>query len=119
MAANGSENLHRIILQLGGNRRDTGDRHSRFNQTTGSFQYVIPHFNSNSGSEIILSNLSSVLASAKVTFRNSEQAQVADAGINIPAGAQLRLTAGSLALSSFDGTVIVVSSSRLSVIATL
>jgi len=48
---------------------------------------VIPHFNSNSGSEIILSNLSSVLASAKVTFRNSEQAQVADAGINIPAGA--------------------------------
>jgi len=88
-------------------------------QTTGSFQYVIPHFNSNSGSELILSNLSSVLASAKVTFRNSEQAQVADAGINIPAGAQLRLTAGSLALSSFDGTVIVVSSSRLSVIATL
>src|SRR5437016_5197011 len=88
-------------------------------QTTGSFQYVIPHFNSNSGSELILSNLSSVLASAKVTFRNSEQAQVADAGINIPAGAQLRLTAGSLALSSFDGTVIVVSSNRLSVIATL
>ena len=56
-------------------------------QTTGSFQSVIPHFNSNSGSELILSNLSSVLASAKVTFRNSEQAQVADAGINIPAGA--------------------------------
>src|SRR2546427_1315218 len=88
-------------------------------QTTGSFQYVIPHFNSNSGSELILSNLSSVLASEKVTFRSSEQAQVADAGINVPAGAQLRLTAGTLAVSSYDGTVIVVSSSRLSVIATL
>jgi hypothetical protein len=90
-----------------------------FSQSTQSFQYVIPRFNSNAGSELIISNLSSVPANPEVTFRGSVQGQFADTSITIAAGSQQRLTAASFALSSFQGSVIVASSTPLSVIATL
>jgi len=86
-------------------------------QPTLSFQYVIPQFTGNAGSELILSNLSGVLASVEVTFRNS--AQAADAFITVAPGTQQRLTAASFALSSFQGSVIVKSSSPLYVLAKL
>src|SRR5258708_40371066 len=88
-------------------------------QTTLSFQYVIPRFTSNTGSELILSNLSGVLASLEVTFRDSVQSQAADTFTTIAPGTQQRLTAASFALSSFQGSVIVKSSIPLSVLAKL
>src|SRR5438045_3730877 len=88
-------------------------------QTSLSFQYVIPRFSSNAGSELIISNLSGVLASLEVTFRDSGQTPAADTFTTIAPGTQRRLTAASFALSSFQGTVIVNSSTPLSVLAKL
>jgi len=88
-------------------------------QTTQTFQYVIPRFTGNAGSELIISNLSSVPANPEVTFRDSIQGLVADTTITISAGTQQRLTASSFSLSSFQGSVVVASSAPLSVIATL
>ena len=62
-----------------------------FAQTTQNFQYVIPRFTGNAGSELIISNLSSVPANPEVTFRDSVQGLVADTTIAIAAGTQLRL----------------------------
>src|SRR3989454_2077544 len=90
-----------------------------FAQTTQNFQYVIPRFTGNAGSELIISNLSSVPANPEVTFRDSVQGLVADTTIAIAAGTQLRLTAASFSLSSFERSVLVAGSSQLSVIATL
>src|SRR5437016_3767518 len=88
-------------------------------QTSQSFQYVIPHFSSNAGSQLILSNLSSADVNPEVALRDSATGQLADTFIIISAGTQQRLTAASFALSSFEGSVVLTSKVRLSVIATV
>src|SRR5216684_906049 len=88
-------------------------------QTSQSFQYVIPHFSSNAGSQLILSNLSSVNVNPEVALRDSSSGQLADTFITIGAGTEQRLTAASFALSSFEGSVVVTSKVRLAVIATV
>jgi hypothetical protein len=88
-------------------------------QSTQSFQYVIPRFNSNAGSELMLSNLSSVLASPEVAFRDTAHGIGVGAIISVAAGTQERLTAASFGLSSFEGSVIVTSAVPLSVTARL
>src|SRR5438105_7249661 len=84
-------------------------------QSTPTFQYVIPRFSSNDGSELILSNLSGVLASPEVAFRDTAHGIGVGAIITVAAGTQQRLTAASFALSSFEGSVIVTSAVPLSV----
>ncbi len=84
-------------------------------QSTPTFQYVIPHFSSNAGSELILNNLSSVLASPEVAFRDTAHGIGVGAIISVAAGTQQRLTAASFALSSFEGSVIVTSTVPVSV----
>ena len=84
-------------------------------QSTPTFQYVIPRFSSNDGSELILSNLSGVLASPEVAFRDTAHGIGVGAIITVAAGTQQRLTAASFALSSFEGSVIVTSTVPLSV----
>jgi hypothetical protein len=86
-------------------------------QSTPSFQYVIPRFNA--GSELILSNLSGVLASPEVAFRDTAHGIGVGSIISVAAGTELRLTAGSFGLSSFEGSVIVTSAVPLSVTARL
>src|SRR5205085_1041071 len=90
-----------------------------FAQETQNFQYVIPRFSSNAGSEVLISNLSSLPASPEVVFFDSIQGKVGDTFLTIAAGAQQRLTAGSFSLNSFDGTTVVTSTTPLSVMATL
>ncbi len=88
-------------------------------QTGQSFQYVIPHFSASTGSQLLISNLSGVGASPEVALRDSSSGQLADTFISVGAGTQQRLTAASFGLSSFEGTVVVTSRVRLSVMATL
>ena len=88
-------------------------------QTSQSFQYVIPHFSSSAGSQLILSNLSGANINPEVALRDSGTGQVADTFITIGAGTQQRLTSASFALNSFDGSVVVTSRVRLSVMATV
>ena len=88
-------------------------------QTGQSFQYVIPHFSANEGSELVLSNLSGGTAHPEVTMSDSGAGQFADGFVTIGAGTQQRLTGASLGLSAFEGSVVVTSSVRLSVIATI
>src|ERR1700745_2465094 len=88
-------------------------------QTSQSFLYVVPHFSSSSGSQLIISNLSGVGATPEVALRDSSTGQLADTFLSIGAGTQQRLTAASFALGSFEGSVVLTSKVRLSVIATL
>src|SRR5215470_19666132 len=67
-------------------------------QTSQSFLYVIPHFSSSAGSQLIISNLGGVGATPEVALRDSSSGQLADTFISVPPGTQQRLTAGSLAL---------------------
>jgi hypothetical protein len=90
-----------------------------FAQETQSFHYVIPGFNSNEGSELIISNLSGRLATPEVTLVDSVQSQSVTIIIPFQAGGQGRLTPASFGLSAFDGTVVVKSSVPLSVTASL
>ena len=64
-------------------------------QSTPTFQYVIPRFSSNAGSQLILSNLSGVLASPEVAFRDTAHGIGVGAIISVAAGTQQRLTAAS------------------------
>ena len=64
-------------------------------------------------------NLSSVSVNPEVTLRDSNAGQFADTFITVGAGTQQRLTAASFGLSAFEGTVVVTSSARLAVIATI
>ena len=88
-------------------------------QTSQSFQYVIPHFSANAGSQFIVSNLSGANANPEVALRDSESGQLADTFIFVGAGTQQRLTAASFALSSFEGSVVLTSAVRLSAVATI
>src|ERR1051326_7527183 len=88
-------------------------------QTSQSFQYVIPHFSASPGSQLIITNLSTVGATPEVALRDSSSGQLADTFISLGAGTQQRLTAASFALSSFEGSVVLTSKIRLSVMATL
>src|SRR5947207_3541780 len=88
-------------------------------QTGQSFQYVIPHFSASAGSQLLISNFSSVGATPEVALRDSSSGQLADTFISVGAGTQQRLTAASFALSSFEGSVVLTSKVRLSVMATL
>src|SRR5436309_1809824 len=88
-------------------------------QTAQSFRYVFPKFNSNSGTELIVANLSSRVATPEITMVDSNTATFADVFVNIQAGTQARFTARSLGLSAFDGSVLVTSSVQLSVVATV
>src|SRR5438067_11515786 len=88
-------------------------------QSTPTFQYVIPRFSSNAGSELVLSNLSGVLASPEVAFRDTAHGIGVGAFISIAPGTQQRLSAASFALSSFEGSVVVTSAVPLTVTSTL
>lgn len=88
-------------------------------QTSQSFQYVIPHFSANAGSQLIISNLSNVNANPEIALRDSGSGQLADTFITVGAGTQLRLTAADFALSSFEGSVVLTSTVRMSVLATV
>src|SRR5262249_28286824 len=88
-------------------------------QTSQSFQYVIPHFSSSAGSQLILTNLSGANINPEVALRDSAAGQVADTFISIGAGTQQRLTSAAFALPSFDGSVVVTSNVRMSVMATV
>src|SRR5579862_157487 len=88
-------------------------------QTSQSFQYVIPRFSANAGSQLIISNLSNANAHPEIALRDSESGQLADTFISVGAGTQQRLTAASFALSSFEGSVVLTSPVRLSVLATV
>src|SRR5215471_17801509 len=69
----------------------------------GNFRYVFPVFNSQTRSELILSNLSSTAVTADVTLLDSNTSTIA---VNVAAGSQQRLTAKSFGLSSFSGSVV-------------
>src|SRR5690242_12835717 len=70
-------------------------------QTAQSFRYVFPKFNANSGTELIVANLSSRLATAEITMVDSNTSTFADVFVNIQAGTQARFTTRSLAISAF------------------
>jgi carboxypeptidase family protein len=86
---------------------------------TGNFQYVFPIFNSQTGSELILNNMSSTGMTVEVTLLNSSTNIFADGSVNVAAGSQQRLTAASFGLSSFSGSAVVTATRPLSVLATL
>src|SRR5262245_33047633 len=88
-------------------------------QTSLRFLYVIPHFRSSPGSQLLISNLGSAGATPEVALRDSSNGQLADTFIFVGAGTQQRLTAASFALGSFDGSVVLTSKVRLSVMGTL
>src|SRR5215475_6156339 len=88
-------------------------------QSTPSFRYVIPRFSSTSGSELVVSNLTSRLATPEITLVNSATQQVSDIFMNIQAGTQTRFTAQSLGFSAFAGPVLITSGVPLSVMATV
>ena len=90
-----------------------------FAQTAQSFRYVFPKFNSNSGTELIVANLSSRIATAEITMVDVNTNTFADVFVNIQAGTQPRFSSRTLGLSAFNGSVLVTSSVPLSVVATI
>lgn len=76
-------------------------------QTAGGFRYAIPRFTSKLGSELIVANLSSRLATPEITLVDSATGQFADIFVNLQAGTQTRFTAQSFGLSSFEGSILV------------
>jgi carboxypeptidase family protein len=88
-------------------------------QTAQSFRYVFPKFNSNFGTELIIANLSSRLATPEITMVDTNTGTFSDVFVNLQAGTQARLTSRSLGLSSFEGSVLVTSSVQLSVVSTI
>jgi hypothetical protein len=87
--------------------------------TAQSPQYVIPEFNGNPGSELILANLSGNSVSAEVTLIDSTTLQAVNSAVTVQAGTEQHLTAGSFGLSAFNGSVLLNTSAPLSVLATL
>src|SRR5689334_385870 len=90
-----------------------------FGQTAQSFRYVFPKFNSNSGTELIVANLSSRIATPEITMVDVNTNTFADVFVNIQAGTQARFSSRTLGVSAFDGSVLVTSSVPLSVVATI
>ena len=90
-----------------------------FGQTAQSFRYAFPKFNSNVGTELIIANLSSRLATPEITMVDSNAGTFANVFVNLQAGTQARFTSRSLGLSSFQGSVLVTSALQLSVVATV
>ncbi len=82
-------------------------------QSTAGFRYVLPGFNGNSGSELVISNLSSRRISPELIFFSSDGSRAVDTTLSILAGSQVRFTAASFGLGSFSGTVMVNSSTAL------
>src|SRR5436190_5835126 len=88
-------------------------------QTAQSFRYVFPKFNSNAGTELIVANLSSRVATPEITMVDVNTNTFADVFVNIQAGTQARFSSRTLGLSAFNGSVFVTSSVPLSVVATI
>src|SRR5262245_14281832 len=88
-------------------------------QNTSGFRYVIPRFNSTSGSELVVTNLSSRLATPEVTFINTGTQHFADTFMNVQAGSQTRLTAQAFGFPTFAGSIVITSGVPLSVMATV
>jgi hypothetical protein len=86
-----------------------------------TYEYVIPHFSGNAGSELLISNLSgnTNTANPDISLRDSGSGQLAETVVAVPPGTQQRLTAGSFGLSGFDGSVVVKSAVPLGVTATV
>jgi hypothetical protein len=88
-------------------------------QSAQNFGYAIPRFSSNPGSELILSNLSTKLATPEVTLVESSKDIFVHSFVTIQPGSQLRLTTANFGVNSFEGTVLVIGSVPLSITATL
>lgn len=88
-------------------------------QSTPSFQYVFPLFNSQAASEFVLSNLSSRAVTAEITLTDSNTGTIVSSFQAIPANGQQRFTAASFAVSSFNGSLLVTANGPLSAVATI
>jgi hypothetical protein len=86
---------------------------------TAQSRYAFPKFNNNVGTELIIANLSSRLATPEIMMVDSNTGAFADVVVNLQAGTQARFTSRSLNLPSFQGSVLVTSAIQLSVSATI